>query len=427
MFLKRFANLKIIFFFLYHNCLVIQNKLTKRIIHDEYLPYPFLDMYYSQILNGIILYNEKGIFKIPLELEFRYLFEDYIEIGNFATALALLTKDDKKIKPKLHKIYANYLFENKKYLEAAKEYAFSDEIFEHVCMQFLNINNNLALIRYLALVNNLRIKNNSNINDEKEENNKDRSFIEKYLINTWLLELLFGKDENMKSKELSPDIKAFIRNEIEYLDLNLLYFILNIYGKETELLELASSKQDYETIILYLINKKKISESINYIQEFLNFGIEDVTTLLRKLFFNYANLFIKEYPKATISLLKEHFKVPDKPEDIIKILISPNFYILAGNSESFKVIIEYIKLLKIKPIKVGDLEFNLTKEQNLHNLYVLISSYSKLETYKNELIDYLKKPIEYFEINKKYQKDINVSENIYFDLYFAKKIFEKKK
>ena len=412
-------------FFLYNDCLVIQNKLTKRIIHDEYLPYPFLDMYYSQILNGIILYNEKGIYKIPLELEFRYLFEDYIEIGNFATALALLTKDDRNIKPKLHKIYADNLFEKKNYLEAAKEYAFSDEIFEHVCMKFLNINNNLALIRYLALVNNLRVKKKLNIN-EKEEIDKDSSFIEKYLINTWLLELLFGKDENIKSNELSPDIKVFIRNEREYLDLNLLYYILNIYGKETELLELASSKQDYETIILYLINKKKISESINYIQEFLSYGIPDVTKLLKKLFFNYANLFIKDYPKETINILKEYFKVAYKPEDIIKILISPNFHILAGNSESFKVIIEYVKLLKLKPIKDGDLELNLTKEQNLHNLYVLLSSYSKQETYKNELIEYLKNPIEYFEINKKYQQGINVSESIYFDLYFAKKIFEKK-
>ena len=62
----------------------------------------------------------------------------------------------------------------------------------------------------------------------------------------------------------------------------------------------------------------------------------------------------------------------------------------------------------------------------MHNLYVLLSSYSKQETYKNELIDYLKNPIEYFEINKKYQKGIDISESIYFDLYFAKKIFEKK-
>ena len=319
-------------FFLYHDCLVIQNKLTKRIVHDEFLLYPFLDMYYNQILNGIILYNETGIYKIPLELEFRYLYEDYIEIGKFSTALDLLTKDDKIIKPKLHKIYADYLFEQKKFKEAAKEYAFSDENFEHVCIKFLTINNNEALVTYLSLVNSLRLnrKENKNI------------FIQKYLVNTWILELLFGKSENEASSNLSPNIKEFIRNEKEH-DLNLLYYILNIYGKENELIDLANSKQDYETIILYLINKKKIYESLENIKLDLEYsaGVEDIAEVLKKLFFRYVNLFIKEYPSQTIDLLTNYFKITKKPEDIIKILISPNYHILSGNSENFKVIMKY--------------------------------------------------------------------------------------
>lgn len=58
------------------------------------MPYPYLDMYYHHISNGIIIYNENGIYKIPLENEFKYLFEDYIEIGNYESALEL-TKDEK--------------------------------------------------------------------------------------------------------------------------------------------------------------------------------------------------------------------------------------------------------------------------------------------------------------------------------------------
>ncbi len=56
--------------------LFIQNKLTDRIIHSQKLRKPFKDMYYNQILNGIILYNENGISKISLKHEFVYLFED---------------------------------------------------------------------------------------------------------------------------------------------------------------------------------------------------------------------------------------------------------------------------------------------------------------------------------------------------------------
>ena len=415
-------------FFLYHDYLVIQNKLSKRIIHYEFLPYPFFDMYYNQILNGIILYNENGIYKIPLELEFRYLYEDYIEIGNYAQALELLTKDDKNIKPKLHKIYANYLFEKKNFLEAAKEYSFSDENFEHVCMKFLNINNNLALIRYLSLVNNIRVKNKPKISEKEKKENKDNNsnFIEKYLINTWILELLLGKNENEIRNELDPNLRAFIRGEREFLDLNLLYHILNIYGKEKELLELASNKLDYETYILFLINRRKILETLNDIKEIVTYGIVDVNILLKKLFFNYAKLFMKEYPKETINLLKESFQEEYKPEDILKILISPNYHILSRDSENFKEIIEYVKKLKNEIFKQGDKVLNLKKNQNLHNLYILLLAYSKEDTYKNELIDYLESPIKAYEIKEIYKNNINISGDIYFDLYFAKKIFEEK-
>ena len=137
-------------FFLYDDYLVIQNKLTDRIIHSQKLLKPFKDMYYNQLLNGIKLYNENGISKISLKHEFEYLFEDYIEIGKYKPALTL-SKDNKMIRPKIHKIYGDYLFEQKRFMKAAQEYAYSDEIFEHVCLKFLSTNNNLALLKNLLI------------------------------------------------------------------------------------------------------------------------------------------------------------------------------------------------------------------------------------------------------------------------------------
>ena len=116
--------------------------------------------------------------------EFEYLFENYIEIGKYKPALTL-SKDNKMIRPKIHKIYGDFLFEQKRFMSAAQEYAYSNEIFEHLCLKFLSTNNNLALLKYLFLVYNLRMKNS-----EESGNDNNSSFIEKYLIKIVLIHFI---------------------------------------------------------------------------------------------------------------------------------------------------------------------------------------------------------------------------------------------
>ena len=407
-------------FFLHHDYLVIQNKLTNRIIHDEYLPYPYLDMYYNQISNGIILYNENGIYKISLENEFKYLFEDYIEIGNYESALEL-TKEEKKIRPKLHKLYAEHLFEQKKYLEAADEYAFSDEIFEHVCMKFLSINHSQALLEYLALVLFFRCRNKK----DKIESEKDSNFfIDKYLITTWIFELIVGKNEHDKAKKLIQYLRTYCRDNKykNYINIYLLYYILNIYGKNGEYLEFANLRGDYKSSILALIDHRKIKDCLSTLSSMVQGGVTLENPLPKDIFFNYSNLFIKECPKESIDLLENYFIVNDKQDEVIKILNYPNYKMLSKDEENFKIVLNFLKKLIRKKFKILGNEIDYRKNSDIHNLYILLSSY-KTELYKQELIDYLMNYLTSRSI--KLQKIIS-SESIYFDLYFAKKIFEKK-
>ena len=411
-------------FFLHHDYLVIQNKLTNRIIHDEYLPYPYLDMYYHHISNGIIIYNENGIYKIPLENEFKYLFEDYIEIGNYESALEL-TKDEKKIRPKLHKLYAEQLFEQKQYLKAADEYAFSDEIFEHVCIKFLGINNCQALLEYLALVLKFRCQNKLNAVKDKTESEKDNSFfIDKYLIITWIFELIVGKNENDKAQKLIQYLRTYCRDNKykNYINIFLIYYILNIYGKNKEYLEFANLRGDYKSSILSLIDHRKIKECLFTLSSMVQGGVTLENPLPKEIFFNYSNLFIKECPKESIDLLENYFIVNDKQDEIIKILNYPNYKMLAKEEENFKIVLNFIKKLIRKKFKILGNEIDYKKNANIHNLYILLSSY-KTELYKQELIDYL---MNYLTSRSIKLQKIITSEAIYFDLYFAKKIFEKK-
>ena len=415
-------------FFLYSNYLVVQNKLTNGINHNENLPYQFIDLFYNE--DSIILYNEKNIYKIELENELENIYEDYIEKGDYKTALEL-KKDDKYLTPSLHKIYGDYLYDNKQYMQAAIEYAFSNEFFENVCIKFLNMNNIKALIRYLILIIRFRIQSASDKKKEKEENkeeNKKEQFIEKFLLHTWLLELLIEKLENNTDNELVQEIKEISRcesNGTKYLNSDIIYDFLNLFDKQQELIEFAYLKKNHEIIISSLINRNKIESALEQFEACL-FGDEsEFDKKLKKNFYKYGNLMIKKNIKKTIDSLRNYFK-PEKAEEVFRLLISPDLKLLSEKETEFKLLVDYIKELLRKSYKIGDKEYNLTKSENLHNLYILLVSYGKSEKFKIALFSDLKSVINSFINDQQLSKKVDIKDKIFFDLNFAKKIFKEK-
>ena len=423
-------------FFLYTNYLVVQNKLTNTIKQNEHIKLDLIDIFDNE--DFIIVYSKKNIYKIPLDNENDNLYEDYIQKGDYKTAL-LLKKDDALLRPSLHKLYADNLFNNKQYLEAAIEYAFSNEIFENVCIKFLKINNTVGLIRYLILIMQFRLNHiktekkkdkmeEGETNGETKENNKEQ-FIERYLLHTWLLELLAEKLENENNDELVKEIKGITKYESvgsKYLDENLIYNILNLFNKQDELIAFAAFKKDYEIIIRSLISKKKIDLTLEQFNlSFCGDGGQ-LDAKLKKYFYKYGNILIKENIPKTIDSLNQYFR-PENPEELIRLLISPNFKSITENESNFKIEMKYIKDL-MKPDKKKDKEQKnvLNKYQNLHNLYILLVSQSKFGTYKQSFLRELKSIIDTFTQNQQFEKKGKITDKIYFDLNFAKKIFKEK-
>ena len=417
-------------FFLYSNYLVVQNKLTNAINHNEKLSLQFIDLFYNE--DSVIIYNEKNIYKIELENELENIYEDYIEKGDYKTALEL-KKDDKYLMPSLHKIYGDYLFDNKKYMQAAIEYAFSNEFFENVCIKFLNMNNITALIRYLILIIRFRIKSSSDKKKDKEDNkenqeNKKEQFIEKFLLHTWLLELLIEKLENNTDNELVQEIKEISRcetNGTKYLNSDIIYDFLNLFNKQQELIEFAYLKKNHEIIISSLINRNKIQSALEQFEACLYGDESEFDKKLKNNFYKYGNLMIKKNIKKTIDTVKNYFR-PEKPEEIFRLLISPDLKLLAESESEFKILVDYIKELMRKSYKIGDKEYDLTKNENLHNLYILLVSYGKSEKFEITLFNDLKNVINIFINNQKLTREGDIKDKIYFDLNFAKKIFKEK-
>ena len=398
-------------FYLYDDFLLIKNKLTNRVANTIFLKEKILDIYYNIVMNEIILYSENNIYKITLDLENRFLWEYYIEIGNYKFALQTLTKEDKYMKPILHKLYANLLFDQKNYLDAAEHYAFSDEKFEHVCLKFLSLNNIESLLKYLSLI--YYYKNKKSIQNRKKREKNHDNFIEKYLISTWIFELLIIKKEEYKSDDMVPFIRDYTRNEIhgkDYIDKNILYFVFNCHSKYDELIEFAKINQDYEIVIFTLINRGNSREALEYIKISFYFGIDIINNIMKKMFYKYGNLFMKINPKETINLLDNYFKIYENPVEIIRILLSFNFKINESEDGTLRTIINYIKHLLI-----NNFGTNESKIKTLYHLLILFLSLFLINNKKNinELINYLN-----ILINKNHKN--------YFDFNFTKIIFKNK-
>ena len=399
-------------FYLYDDCLVIQSKLTYRIVDIIYLKEKFLDISYNQIMNIIILYSPTNIYQISLNLEHRYLWKFYIEIGKYKYALQTLTNEDKYMKPKLRKFYANSLFEHEKYSEAALEYAFSDEIFEYVNLKFLSIHNTECLLKYLTIIFYYKACKRYRRSIRKWSIKKEKNYIEKYLLNTWIFELLIILKEKYKNEDIIPFIRNYTRDFIhgkDYIDKNIIYFILNHYCKFNDLLEFAEINQDYEFVILLLINYEKIKEISEYFKDNAYLGIENMDNNLKNIFYKYSYLLINKCPNEIFDLLDSYFKPNHNLNQIIKILLSSNY----KNNEDLEKIINYIiKLIKnISKLDDNSKEKNLIEIKNLHNLFILFSSLKNKDNQK-QLINFLKNLV------------INKPQKIYIDLNFSKFILK---
>ena len=409
-------------FFLYDDCLIIKNKMTNRIASTMKLLEKYIDMYYNLVMNEIILYSPNNIYKIPLDIETKYIWEYYVEIGNYKFALQTLTKEDNYMKPILQKLYGNLLFEQKKYLEAAEHYAFSDENFEHICLKFLNINNIGALLKYLSLIFHFKTEKKNSIKGKKcdvNEIKEEKYFIEKYLINTWIFELLIIKKEENKKEEIIPFIRDYTRNNIhgkDYIDKNILYFVFNSYGSFEELIEYAKINQDYESVIFNLINCGKAIEALEYIKIFFYFGIENVDIIMRKMFYKYGAVFMKQNPNETINLLDEHFNnCNNHQKEINKILLSYNFNKINFKEENIIAIIKYIKKLILCRNGPNKNKENKKETNNLYNILILFLS---LITPKQNRLDSFNELEDLLNIGQ---------QKIYFDLNFSKIIFKNNK
>jgi len=436
-------------YFLYKDSLVVLNTLTNNIIQVEYFKEEFLDIYYNEEMDKLILYSNDSIIKISLTHENNYLWKDYIERGEYNLAIQNFSLEDKDILAKLHKLNADLLFNRKDYELSGLEYALSDENFEHICLKFLKLNDIKPLINYLNCINHLRLTN-SKENDDKESQNTEEFFIQKYLINTWLFELLL-ESENIKENEKlklnekkSKDDKPKNLKEILFesrileshnlLDKRIIYKVLKNYGRRDDFISFAGIKNDYRTIIFNLVNENKYKEAVNNLILYMSYSDnESFLKNLMNIFFTYSNIFIQESPKEVIQLLNKYYYLVENPSEIIRIITNIDIY----NTEVFKEFFDDVLILIKKLINLSKKggnnkdkhikdKYDFSIKQNLYNLYILYLSLSNKSEHYTELLNYLKSLVNNMIKSNNYFGS-SIDNTIYFDYSFVINILKKSK
>ena len=258
---------------------------------------------------------------------------------------------------------------------------------------------------------------NHKLNDNNIRTYNNEFFINKYLIYTWLAELLINKESRQSSnnelnlKKFGEEIKH--NKKDRYINKQILYYFLKLNGNEKELNEFAIAKNDYQTLFENLLSKGKYDEAFNYFHKNLsNNGIEECN----KIFMEYIDMFLEKSVKNSIKILENITFSQDEQNEIVRVLMGPNYKKYFEDENNFNLILNYLRKI-IKESSSSD-----KQNKNINNLYLLFLSLSNNKEYHKEIVEYLKGPLNTYTLNNN-RMNISFSNKIVLiDLAFAEKI-----
>ena len=409
---------KLHIFVLYDNCILFINKITHRSINTYKLSTKFIDMFYNKYKNSLYLYSNKEIHVLSLEGEEKCAWTNYVELGQYDLALDEIPKDDDETRANVHKLKADYLYKQKKYELAGKEYSLSNEHFEHICYKFLREGKFSGLISYLEMIKTYKL-NDFNIRSINNE-----LFINKYLVYTWLAELLLNEESNTNKNKNNELVFKKFEEEFKhnkrdrYINKQYLYHFLKINEKEKEFNEFAILKNDHKTLIQNLLIKGKYDAAFNYLEK--NFINENKSTEeCIKIFIQYIDLFMKKSIKNTIKLLESINFSENEQKELVSVLMGSNYKHYIENEDNYNIILNYLRKI-IKQNASNDIQ-----NKNLNNLYLLFLSLSDKKENQQEIVDYLKGPLNTYTLNNNHMNVSFTNKKVLIDLSFAEKILKK--
>jgi hypothetical protein len=347
-----------VYFFTAHKMSVV-SKITQKVVHtiefEKRQGYEIIGVYFEPISHSFFAWSNRFIYQVLVENEESDVWKYYIEVNNYVEAIRFCEATSSPAYGKVNGMYAEYLFRNKKFKEAAQTFVKSEKSFEDIALKLSK--NPEALEYFLEL---------------KLENLGSEMKSQKCLISTWLLEIYL---ENINQECLDEEKMAkaegklhkFLQNHKSDLDEDTTCFILQSHGNIDYWVFYADLIKKPEIVILHHINQSEFKKALTKLEQLDPNGKE---ALLCK----YAPIFMKSEPKRVVEMLIEITKSKKGEIDFKKFI--PTLM----NVDQFSRT-EAIKLEKflINEIRIED--------KAIHNLFLFHLSESDQE---RDLVEYLR-------------------------------------
>ncbi|XP_061346723.1 vacuolar sorting protein 18 isoform X2 [Gastrolobium bilobum] len=210
-------------------------------------------------------YDQNSIFQVSVNDEGRDMWKVYLDMKEYAAALANCR--DPFQRDQVHLVQAEAAFSSKDYFRAASFYAKINYIlsFEEVTLKFISAGEQDALRTFL-----LRKLDNLEKDDKCQITMISTWATELYLdkINRLLLEDVSAfENSNSEYQSIIKEFRAFLSDSKDVLDETTTMKLLESYGRVEELVYFASLKGHYEIVVHHYIQQGETKKALEVLQK----------------------------------------------------------------------------------------------------------------------------------------------------------------
>lgn len=342
---------------LYPDHVTAVSMLNYQTVYEEYFTEDYgklLNIVKDTRSDAIYAYSSRCIFRYKITNEQRNVWRMYADKNEFEMAKNYCQDNVANLDMVLVK-QAEMLFRQKDYKQSAEIYSeTAQSSFEGVCLKFLEINENEALMIFLK----------NRLNKLKSQDKTQITMLVVWMVELYLTEMARFADDSKRVGQLQKEFDFFMNLKIvvECMKNNrsVIYDLMASHGDNHNLTLLTTVNKDFESVVNQHINQNKFEDALAVIR----------SQNKRELYYKYCPILMEDIPKETITAIIHQ----GKRLDPVKLL--PTLVCLDSPTH----INEVIRYLEFCIFSSG------CSDQSTHNF--LIKLYGELGK-KEKLMDYL--------------------------------------